>query len=136
MTTTHKQQPQGGLHALSVEPQPTPEQKEIITDLLFRERWIEVDPRVDYSSRIAQTLLPVLLFFRYVDARWLMAWECLWLTHLAIGYAGARIYRRRYPTPDRPENMSRWCKGRVIYQAFGWCITGLVPLFCFQMPAP
>jgi two-component system, sensor histidine kinase len=114
-------------------PTATVEQDEIVTDALYRERTIDVSPWVAYPSRIIQSLLPLLLFYPYVDWRWLAGWEAMWLTNLGVVAVIAGVYRRRYPLPHRPHSQSRWRWVRVGCQTYGWLVTGLVPLFCFQV---
>lgn len=121
------------LTAVPVLPRASAEQKVIITDQLFRQRWLELAPGVNIGSRLLQTLLPPLLFFSYVAWPWLCAWLVAWGLHLACDAQMARRYRQRYPAPLLPAEMSRWEAARVVHKLIGWSIYGLVPLFCFQV---
>jgi signal transduction histidine kinase/DNA-binding NarL/FixJ family response regulator len=112
-------------------PPATPEEEQVITDILFRERTVDVNPWVEYSSRAAQTLLPLVLFYRFVDWTWLLAWEILWFIAMGWRVGMAWIYRRRYPYPRRPTDARRWTLHRHGYQAMGWLSVGLLSLFCF-----
>jgi two-component system, sensor histidine kinase len=122
--------------AFPTAPVASAEQDEIITDALYRERNIDVSPWVGYPSRIVQSVLPLLLFYRYVDWIWLAGWEALWLVNLGAGQVITRVYCHRYPAPLRPQSQKGWRWIRVSHQTFGWLITGLVPLFCFWLDSP
>jgi signal transduction histidine kinase/ActR/RegA family two-component response regulator len=112
-------------------PPASAEQEQTITDLLFRQRWIEVNFRTELISRLVQTTLPPLIFFRYVEWFWLLTWVMVWGVHVSIGWGLAWYYRRHYPSPSRPANLKLWCKTRILYQLTGWGIVGLAPVFCF-----
>lgn len=109
----------------------TADPEEVITDILFREQTVECNPWVEYSSRAVQTLLPPILFFRFVDWVWLLGWGILWFGAMSwrIGMAG--LYRRHYPAPNLPFNTRLWKLNRNAYQAYGWFVVGTVSLFCF-----
>jgi hypothetical protein len=114
-------------------PKPTAEQEDIITDALFRERVVEVNPWVEFPSRVVPMLLTLFLFFRYVSWYWIAAWEFLWLIEIAAVMLLRRAYRTRYPSPRRPANPARWRRMRVANQCYGWLVTGLIPLLCFLL---
>lgn len=117
--------------ALSDVPSASAEQEDVITDLLFRQRWTEIGFRTELVSRLVQTVMPPLIFFNYVEWTWLLAWVVIWLGHVGLGWRMAWHYRRNYPAPLRPTNLARWGRARVAYQFIGWGIVGVAPLFCF-----
>ncbi len=105
--------------------------EEVITDILFREQTVECNPWVEYSSRAVQTLLPPILFYRFVDWVWLLGWEILWFVAMSWRIGMASLYRRHYPAPNLPRNTRLWKLNRNAYQAYGWFVVGTVSLFCF-----
>lgn len=117
---------------LTTQPETTPEQEDLITDLLFRERVAEINPWISYGLSLVVVITVPVMFWRVVSGWWIAIWELLWIgTVVGWRFAMRIYYRRHYPYPRRPHNRRFWKLLRHGYQIWFWFVYGLLALFCF-----